>query len=101
MHTQSPAGANNYAISPTACSEFLQCMLWKENIWDLDKCIVTHLPSPGVGAECTGTFMEKNISRFENVTETKMMWLTIKVTFIDILLLSNKDSANNLSCIVF
>lgn len=30
-----------------------------------------------------------------------MMGLTIKVTFIDILLLSNKDSANNLSCIVF
>lgn len=68
MHTQSPTGANNYAISPTACSEFLLCTLWKENIWDLDKCIVTDLPSLGVRAECTGTFMEKNISRFENVT---------------------------------
>jgi len=29
--------------------------------------IVRDLPSMGVGAECTGTFIEKNILRFKNV----------------------------------
>lgn len=28
MHTQSPTGVNNYAVSPAAGSEFLLCMIW-------------------------------------------------------------------------